>query len=308
MKKLISVIFVLSFVLASCGLFVPDTDVFASVDTTAPDVTEGAPSDTLEVSPTVSDTADTDVAAATESDDGATTEPIEVETTDTEPAEPEQPVSEPPRGVVYMTFDDGPCKNTERVLEILEKYGIKATFFLVGKNMRNYPDAARAISDAGHAIGCHSVTHEYAAIYESADAIRADLAEWETKCADVLGFVPSERLYRFPGGSTCSAIKKGAFDALHTAVRDEGYRAFDWTFGNNDRWDGGRREGQSVEDYLKESVVVSMKLGGLPHILLLHETAGATVDTLEWTIEYLLGEGYVFDTLDNYESEYLFRR
>ncbi len=308
MKKLISVIFVLSFVLASCGLFVPDTDVFAPVDTTAPDVTEGAPSDTLEVSPPVSDTADTDVAAATESDDGATTEPIEVETTDTEPAEPEQPVSEPPRGVVYMTFDDGPCKNTERVLEILEKYGIKATFFLVGKNIANFPDATRAISDAGHAIGCHSVTHGYTEIYKGYTFMRSDIEEWETIIGGVLGEIPSERLYRFPGGSTCSAIVKGRFDLLHSAVHDMGYRAFDWTFGNNDRWDGGRREGQSVEDYLKESVKVSLVLGGKPHILLMHETAGATVDTLEWTIEYLLGEGYVFDTLDNYDREYLFRR
>lgn len=299
MKKLIAVIFILSLVLTSCGLFVPNVHV----DIGASDVKEDAFDDTLGEEAPVSDTADTDEVTSAKPSGGST-----AETVDTESVEAEPPATEPPRGVVYMTFDDGPCKNTERVLEILKKYGIRATFFLVGDNIKRYPDAARAISDAGHTIGCHSMTHEYNEIYKSVDAIGADILAWEAIACDVLGDAPSARLYRFPGGSTCTAIKDGVFDELHAAVQGMGYRAFDWTFGNNDRWDGGRREGQSVEDYLKESVVVSMKLGGKPHILLLHETAGATVDTLEWTIEYLLGEGYVFDTLDNCDSEYLFRR
>lgn len=306
MKKLISLIFIFSLILTSCAQLLP-TDVISG-DTLVPEVNTDDVADTIPYEePPAGDTLTDDT---TEEDNpfDTTDEPVSDEQISTEPIETEEAPPALPEGIVYMTFDDGPSRNTGRVLEILAKYNIKATFFAVGTNIKNYPDAARAIYNEGHLLGCHSVTHNYNDIYKSADTIKTDISSWEAIVSDVLGAVPSERLYRFPGGSTCSAIKKNVFEELHATVIDMGYRAFDWTFGNNDRWDGDRKEGQSVEDYLKQSVKVSLKLGGLPHILLLHETANATVDTLEWTIEYLLSEGYVFDTLDNLESEYLFRR
>lgn len=308
MKKLISVIFIISLILTSCAEFAPNYGA-ALDDTSVSDVKRDDVADTIpSKEPPAIDTLDTNGTASVDEPDHTSTESTSDAETVTEPLETEEVPTTPPTGIVYMTFDDGPCKNTERVLEILEKYGIKATFFLVGTNIKKYPDAVRAVYSNGHLIGCHSVTHNYDDIYASVDAIRQDISAWESIVSDVLGAAPSERLYRFPGGSTCSAIKKGVFEELHAVVLDMGYRAFDWTFGNNDRWDADRKEGQSVEDYLKESVKISLKLGGKPHILLLHETASATVDTLEWTIEYLLSEGYVFDTLDNLEGEYLFRR
>ncbi len=307
MKKLISLMFILSLILSSCSEFVPFGGTVLD-DASVPvvkrcDVANAIPCE----EPPASDTLYTNDTAEDKSA-GTSDEAVADEQTVSELIETEEIPATPPKGIVYMTFDDGPSKNTERVLEILDKYGIKATFFVVGTNIKKYPDATRDIYSEGHLIGCHSVTHNYNDIYKTSDAIREDISAWETIVSDVLATVPTEHLYRFPGGSTCSAIKKGVFEELHAAVLDMGYRSFDWTFGNNDRWDGDRKEGQSVEDYLKQSVKVSLKLGGKPHILLLHETAGATVDTLEWTIEYLLSEGYVFDTLDNLESEYLFRR
>ena len=294
MKRLVFAIIPFILILASCANTAPvviDAPVYAPADTSAPDGTNDT--ERVQPAPIESDVVESD----TRTDESAPSESVPDESYPTES-----------RGVVYLTFDDGPYTHTYRVLEILEKYDVKAVFFLVGEHILRYPENARAIAEAGHTIACHSVSHDYDDIYESPDAMRADITAWENIVESTIGYVPNERLYRFPGGSTCSAIGKGEFDALYAAVGEKGYRVFDWTCGNNDRWDGGRREGQSVEDYLKESVKVSLILGGKPHILLLHETASATVDTLEWTIEYLLGEGYTFGELSQFDTEYIFAK
>lgn len=67
------------------------------------------------------------------------------------------PVEEP---VLYLTFDDGPVLGlTEWILEVLEKYGAKATFFCVGKNVRENPELYRKILGAGHVAGNHTYSH-----------------------------------------------------------------------------------------------------------------------------------------------------
>lgn len=222
---------------------------------------------------------------------------------DTSEPEPE-PV--PERGYIYLTFDDGPYKYTERVLEILDEYNVTATFFIVGQFADYYPRRVRAIAEAGHDIGCHSATHDYSAIYASGDAITADIATWEAIVTEALGEVPEERLYRFPGGSNCTAIPQGSFDTLHDAVNELGYRGFDWTCANNDKWYAGKREDQTLTDYFKESVISSLAISGETRIMLLHETVAESVEMLPWLIEYLQGEGYGFAPLSKYEGEYLF--
>ena len=64
--------------------------------------------------------------------------------------------------VVYLTFDDGPNdKNTSRILDILKKENIHATFFLTGRSNKSLPDESRKIYQSGNAIGVHSYTHDY---------------------------------------------------------------------------------------------------------------------------------------------------
>lgn len=61
---------------------------------------------------------------------------------------------------IYITFDDGPDPiSTPEILNILDKYNIKATFFLLGKNMEKYPDIVKMIINKGHKIGDHSFNH-----------------------------------------------------------------------------------------------------------------------------------------------------
>ena len=61
---------------------------------------------------------------------------------------------------VYLTFDDGPIPEvTPRVLEILDHYQVKATFFMVGDNVRKHPDIFNRVKDAGHRLGNHTYNH-----------------------------------------------------------------------------------------------------------------------------------------------------
>lgn len=64
------------------------------------------------------------------------------------------------RRAVMLTFDDGPIPEaTPEILDILERYGVKATFFMVGDNVRKYPDLLEAVKKAGHSVGNHTMHH-----------------------------------------------------------------------------------------------------------------------------------------------------
>ena len=208
--------------------------------------------------------------------------------------------------LVYLTFDDGPGKYTEQVLEILDEYDVTATFFMVGEYMGRQPERVQAVYEAGHLIGCHSTKHAYKEIYQSKDTITADIKEWEKIISWAIGSVPEERVYRFPGGSNCSAISSEKYPELQAAVSEYGYRAFDWTFSNNDLYYADKKEDESLQDYLKRSLMLSYRIGGQPKILLVHETVAETVEMLPWIIKYMRGEGYVFAPISELEEEYLF--
>ena len=71
---------------------------------------------------------------------------------------------------MYLTFDDGPSEeNTERVLDILKKRNIQATFFLVGENVERHPEIVRRIVREGHSIGIHCYKHDYKTLYQSTE-------------------------------------------------------------------------------------------------------------------------------------------
>lgn len=203
---------------------------------------------------------------------------------------------------VYLTFDDGPNpKNTERILKTLDEYGIKATFFSVGRNAKANPDVMRSVAKSGHALGCHSFTHDYKALYEDSDSFRAEISEWESTAESILGYIPSERLFRFPGGST-NCKTEGIKDVLC----ELGYRGFDWNALNNDcyikKCPKDMTEDEFLRDTFRKTVENSLKMKHNPHIVLMHETYSQTADMLPYAIEYLIEKGCTFGTLDELPS------
>lgn len=215
---------------------------------------------------------------------------------------PEKVVTEEGDTRVYLTFDDGPNpKNTERILDILAEYGIKATFFSVGSYVERYPEIVKRVSDEGHKIACHSYTHKYSELYADAESFTAEISMWENAVSDALGFIPSERLFRFPGGSTnCKT------PGMKTLLAELGYRGFDWNALNNDCYIKRCPAGMTEDEYLKETfrttVENSLKMKHAPHIVLMHETYSQTADMLSYAIEYLIERGCTFATLDELES------
>lgn len=213
---------------------------------------------------------------------------------------------------IYLTFDDGPNRiGTDKVLETLAKYDIKATFFLVGEFAGYYPERVKTIYNSGHVIGCHSYTHQYKKLYESVDSLMEEINEWEDLIFEILGTELPVNLFRFPGGTTNSFLAEPLLSELLQKLDDEGYKSYDWTISNNDASVSKRSEGQTEIDYVKASFLNGLDIReyapNLPKIVLMHDVKEYTAESLEWIIEYLIDCGYSFGTLDELEHGWIFR-
>lgn len=213
--------------------------------------------------------------------------------------------------IVYLTFDDGPTRdNTFEILDILDEYGAKATFFVKGNRVSEYDDRIIATYERGHELGCHSFSHDLDKnskdfVYQSVDKILSEIDKYESKMIAVLGeekFEAMPKLFRFPGGSSSNGfISRDEAKEYVAAVRDKGYLVYDWTALTNDADPSERLDGESDIDYyfriLKRSLSKS-KEKGLPLIVLMHDK-GATKECLREILDFLVSEGYSFDLISN---------
>lgn len=173
---------------------------------------------------------------------------------------------------MYLTFDDGPSeKNTAKVLDILKEHDVKATFFVVGENVRRNPEVAKRIVEEGHTIGIHCDDHDYGKIYESVDSYLEDFQKAYDTVYEVTGV--EAKLFRFPGGSV-NAYNKDVYEEIIEAMTEKGYVFFDWN--------------ASLEDAVKtttpEKLVQNAKnstLGRKKVVLLGHDVKNNTVLCLE---------------------------
>ena len=192
---------------------------------------------------------------------------------------------------VYLTIDDGPSENTEKVLDILDQYGCKATFFVVGLDSNYYPMIKEAY-DRGHTIGLHSDTHDYATVYSSEDAYFADLDAIGQIVKDQVGYVPC--FIRFPGGSSnmiSADYCPGIMSALVDAVQERGYQYYDW---NMSVGDGAVHTADEIVGYATEPTELTNI------VLLCHDSATkqTTVEALPRIIEHYQELGYTFEAID----------
>ena len=211
---------------------------------------------------------------------------------------------------IYLTFDDGPHPNTDHVLEILAAYGIRATFFTPGMYVAVYPERAQAIANGGHLLACHSYSHDYMSLYQSAETVLDEIHAWE-KAVEGAGVpLPETVFFRFPGGSTTSYMERNRYEEIFWAITDAGYLAMDWTFANNDRYLNGKTEDQTLEDYLLQSTAATLRnvesAPNWPKIMLMHDTADETVAALPQILDFLIAEGYTFGTLDELGGYWVF--
>lgn len=188
--------------------------------------------------------------------------------------------------LIALTFDDGPCPDsTAAILRILKEHSVKATFFVVGQNVRKYPQLLQKTFNDGHLIGNHSDTHGYTMIY-SPKATLEDIKRTESSIEEVITQRPV--LYRPPFGFRTPWGAKG----LH----ESGYHIVTWDDMTYDYW--GLPAAKVVRNIIKKS-----HPGG---IIVLHDgheglaRSGLTnvVDALPEIIGSLQEQEYEFVTLD----------
>ncbi|KWX73064.1 hypothetical protein AMQ84_24065 [Paenibacillus riograndensis] len=200
------------------------------------------------------------------------------------PAEPAQnPPAAKPGKTLYLTFDDGPSATTPELLNILNKYGVKATFFMLGPNMNRYPSQVKRIAEEGNGLGLHGMTHRKEKFYASASAALAEMNGDNDVLRKITG--TGTTLIRPPYGSKPYFTK-----AFRDKVLGQGYHLWDWNVDSDD-W-----------KYKEDSVTIYNTVMGQVHklqksktnpVILMHDQK-ATLKVLPRLLESLKKEGYTF--------------
>ena len=189
---------------------------------------------------------------------------------------------------VYLTFDDGPSENTEKVLKILKKNKIHATFFVTGSNQK-YNASIKKAYDQGNTIALHSYTHNYATIYASTQAYFDDLNQLNDMVYSIIG--KRVKFIRFPGGSSnmiSANYSKGIMTQLVDMVHQQGYEYFDWNCSSGD----------AASNTVDKNVIIqnATNCDYDTIMILFHDSSPkkTTVQALQKVIDYYKSKGYVF--------------
>jgi len=177
---------------------------------------------------------------------------------------------DPNKPMIALTFDDGPGYNgaSDRILDCLEQYGARATFFMVGKNAVDHPDNLKRKVDLGMEIGNHTWNHDH---YGSA-VTASDIKDASDGIYNTCGVYPT--CFRSPGGNTTQTI-------LDECAAEE-MVAYYWSL---DTLDWKSRDANAV--YYK--VMDNVQDGD---IILMHEIYDSTAQAVEWLVPELLKQGY----------------
>ena len=192
--------------------------------------------------------------------------------------------------VIYMTFDDGPSEYTPKLLDILQKYNVKATFFVVYSGNQ---EMLKRMADEGHTVANHSATHNYAQIYSSTAAYWNDLHISQARIEAATGI--RSMIVRFPGGSSNSVSIEycpGIMTELTRDLVNNGYRYFDWHVSSKD---AGVAKTRDEVYYYSVSGIAEREESYT--VLLQHDITSFSVEAAEMIIQWGIANGYSFEAL-----------
>lgn len=191
-------------------------------------------------------------------------------------------------GIIYLTYDDGPSGYTSALLDVLDRYGVKATFFTVSTG---YGDTMARAANSGHTVAIHSATHNYDKIYASEEAYFNDLYYMQSVIQSYTG--QTSMMVRFPGGSSNSVsnFNPGIMTRLTQLVQEKGFRYFDWNVDSRDA--GGVTHGWAEVAY---NVIRGASYRGTS-VVLMHDSNGMCIRATERIIQWGLAHGYTFAAL-----------
>ena len=211
------------------------------------------------------------------------------------------PVRTDGKKVVYLTFDDGPSTtNTPGILDVLDRYNVKATFFILGKSIEGNEEAKNILKETarrGHAIANHTYSHDYSYLYPNrtmnVDNIISDIEKNNSIMKEVLGEDFSTRVIRFPGGYWSWEGRT----AMKESMEQNGYYNVDWNALNKDA-EGKQKNADELLQSTKETVE-ALGPDADSVVFLMHDTYGKeeTVKALPQIIEYFQEKGFEFRTI-----------
>ncbi|MED4751401.1 exo-beta-N-acetylmuramidase NamZ domain-containing protein [Brevibacillus choshinensis] len=204
--------------------------------------------------------------------------------------------------VAYLTFDDGPSPVTPQVLDTLKKFGVKATFFIVGRSVAGHEAILKRTLAEGHAIGGHTYSHDYRIVYKSMEAFFADLERGNDMIEKAIGMRPT--IFRYPGGSTNTVSHKyqdpkvynqshPVMNAIKAEANKREYTFIDWNVTNGDAR-SNKYTAQGALANIKQQVKSQKEI-----VILMHDasTKGPTAQALPEVITFLKSKGYRFDVI-----------
>lgn len=196
--------------------------------------------------------------------------------------------------VIYLTFDDGPSIYTEDILNTLDKYNVKATFFVTCSS--NLEELSKKIKEKGHTLALHTCTHKYGYVYSSEDSYFEDLEHVSSLVKEYTGI--DSKYIRFPGGSsnTVSRFNRGIMSRLTSLVGEKGYKYFDWNVDSND---AAGANSEQIYANVMNALDSEMSI----YMVLMHDTKSSTKDALDRVIKDALDKGYIFSNINEYTKE-----
>ena len=190
---------------------------------------------------------------------------------------------------IYLTFDDGPSERTLSILSILDKYNIKATFFIKGDQTDRSKEILKEIVSRGHSIGVHSISHNLPIIYKDVDSYLEDFNNTYNYIYNATGVKPD--IFRFAGGSINNANEL-IYQQIIAEMLRRGFVYYDWNVSGEDATN------TATWTTIYNNVLHSLA-GKSRGIVLLHDSVNkqTTVTVVEDLIINLQKKGYKFDKL-----------
>ncbi len=193
----------------------------------------------------------------------------------------------PGNKVVYLTFDDGPSKHTARLLNILDQYGVKATFFVTNQ-FPTYQSMIGETHRRGHTIALHTATHKYNLLYANEAAYYQDLETIKNIVVAQTGVVPG--IVRFPGGTSNTVSRKycsGIMSALAQSISYHGFLYCDWNVSSGDA--GGAKTSAAVAN----NVISGIQRNNVS-VVLQHDISSYSVEAVNQILFWGIQNGYTF--------------
>ena len=188
--------------------------------------------------------------------------------------------------IAYITIDDGPSKFTDEMIKTLNKYNVKATFFMIDGNMKEYPQQVKNIIKNGNTAGFHSVSHDVHKLYVTSTSAKEEFDTNDQTFYKITG--KHSKVIRIPYGS-----KPYTPQASYQALVDAGYKIWDWDLDTEDWRSNSSQIVQNVKNHIK-----NRKGEDKDQLVVLMHEKKQSAEALDSVLKFLSDEGYEFAPVD----------